>query len=112
VKALIPARHWFQPKPEKRDLWGRRRVSQIFLSRPPDPEKPPDPFPNGPKNLPTLYSSSSGSEGLLVAKSSTSVRAASGESSSRLNERPVLLSGIGPRGRSLSFFLALALVPR
>ena len=33
-------------------------------------------------------------------------------SSSRVNERPVLFSGIGPRGRSASFFLALALPPR
>src|SRR2546425_3945612 len=60
----------------------------------------------GPK---TSHDSSSSfsfsSSGLLVAKSSISGRASSGESSSSVKERPVALSGMGPRGRSVSFFL-------
>src|SRR5262249_41391773 len=59
------------------------------------------------------YSSSLSSSGfLLVAKSSISGNSSSGESSSSVKERPVLLRGIGPRGRSASFFFALALPPR
>lgn len=52
------------------------------------------------------------SVGLLVAKSSISGSPSSGESSSSENDRPVFLSGIGPRGRSASFFLAFAFGPR
>jgi hypothetical protein len=57
--------------------------------------------------------SPTGSFGLLVAKSSMSTGSeSSGESSSSVNERPVALSGMGPRGLSASFFFPLALPPR
>ncbi len=65
-----------------------------------------------PRTYSSSLSSCSPPSGLLVAISSISATTSSGESSSRVNERPVALSGIGPRGRSASFFLPLALPPR
>jgi hypothetical protein len=52
--------------------------------------------------------------GLLVAKSSSIGSASSTvvSASSSVNDRPVFLSGMGPRGRSDSFFFAFALPPR
>src|SRR6185369_11770352 len=63
-------------------------------------------------SLSVSTSFSTSSVGLLVAKSSRSGIASSGESSSSENDRPVFFRGIGPRGRSASFFLALAFCPR
>jgi hypothetical protein len=62
----------------------------------------------------TAYSSSSRSSCLLVAISSISSGSASSgaSTSSRLNERPVFFSGMGPRGLSSPYFLFFAPPPR